>query len=132
MLSEFDLFNIILSAFAIMLVSIFSFFLYLRSKNITGKARVVATTKFNVCIYIFFCFILWFSLPSTAVLKSFGYPNGIEDIATDEKILDILQEYNSAIARTTDVLYNFIFFTAVWLISNFFTYTRLSKIKDEE
>jgi hypothetical protein len=132
MFSEFKLAYILLSSFA--LIAIASFFVnrYLKSKNITGKARVIATIKFNIYIYIFLCFVLWFSLPSTPSLSSFGYPYGIEDIATNDKLLRLLQDYNHAIVRTTEVLHFFIFFTAIWLASNFFSYTRSLKNQENE
>ena len=132
MLSKFELVYILLSAFV--LIAIVSLFLnwYLKSKNIKGKAKGLATIKFNIYIYLFLCFILWFSVPSTASLSTFGYPYGIEHIGTDEKLLDLLQEYNRVIVRTTQVLHYFIFFTAIWLASIFLSYTRLSKIKDDE
>jgi hypothetical protein len=45
------------------------------------------------------------SLPSTSTLKTFGYPTDVSAIKADTNVLNLFQEYNKAIARTTEVLH---------------------------
>src|SRR5882672_3343096 len=53
--------------------------------------------------------VLWFCLPYTPVLGTFGYPKSIEDVKTPELVLRYLQDYNKALVRTTEVVYWVIF-----------------------
>lgn len=132
MFSEFPLVYILLFVFAIIAVASFFFKKYLKSRNLSEKGRANEILKFYLYIYFFMCFILWFSLPYTAALGSFGYPYGLEDIATNERILKLLQRYNKAIVRTTEVLFWFIFFTSIWLNSLFYAYDNALKNKEKE
>ena len=48
--------------------------------------------------------ILWFALPSTASLSTFGYPKGLDDVSDPRRLLKYLQDYNRAVVRTTEVV----------------------------
>jgi hypothetical protein len=48
--------------------------------------------------------ILWFALPSTPVLSTFGYPKGLDDVSDPRRLLKYLQDYNRAVVRTTEVV----------------------------
>ena len=61
--------------------------------------------------------VLWFSLPCTPVLGSFGFPEDVSDIESKEKLLKYLQDYNQAIVKTTEAVHWMIFITTFWLIS---------------
>lgn len=61
-------------------------------------------------------FVLWFSLPHTASLGTFGYPETVEEIGSQEKLLELLQEYNRAIVRTTEVVYWMLFVFMFWML----------------
>lgn len=76
-----------------------------------------------------FLVMLWFMLPFTSSLSTFGYPEDIADIDTQKKMLSLLQEYNKAITRTTDVLYWMIFIIAFWLLTSL--YSAVKAIKDQ-
>ena len=53
--------------------------------------------------------ILWFALPSTASLSTFGYPKALDDVSDPRRLLKYLQDYNRAVVRTTEVVHWFLF-----------------------
>ncbi len=57
--------------------------------------------------------LLWFALPSTPVLSTFGYPSNPEVVNQPRLLLPLLQNYNRAIVRTTDVVF-WAIFILVW------------------
>ena len=61
--------------------------------------------------------VLWFSLPSTPSLSSFGYPETVQDIGSQEKLLKLLQDYNRAIVRTTEVVHWMLFLFMFWILT---------------
>jgi hypothetical protein len=58
--------------------------------------------------------ILWFALPGTGALSTFGYPNGPDDVRDPRRLLKYLQDYNRALVRTTEVVY-WLLFLLVWV-----------------
>ncbi|MDT0294143.1 hypothetical protein ACFQ3R_07310 [Mesonia ostreae] len=62
---------------------------------------------------------LWFYLPSTPSLASFGHPNNIEDIDSKEELLKLFQDYNQAIVKTTQVVHWLLFLMIFWFLSSF-------------
>ena len=60
--------------------------------------------------------VLWLSLPSTPSLSTFGYPDSIENINSQEKLLNLLQDYNRALVRTTEVVHWLIFIGMFWIL----------------
>jgi hypothetical protein len=64
--------------------------------------------------------VLWFSLPFTSSLKTFGYPDDFSAIKSEEQILHLLQDYNKAIVRTTEVVHWFIFLFVWWFLITIF------------
>lgn len=73
--------------------------------------------------------VLWFSLPPTAVLGSFGYPHEIQDINSQEKLLELLQDYNKAILRTTEVVYWLLFISMFWVLTAVYQLLKVYKDK---
>lgn len=62
--------------------------------------------------------MLWFMLPFTTSLSTFGYPETTADIDSQEKILKLFQRYNKAISRTIDVLYWLLFMFTFWFVAS--------------
>lgn len=60
--------------------------------------------------------VMWFLLPSTPSLSTFGYPDTIEDINSQGKILRLFQDYNKAIVRTTQVVNGLLFILVFWVV----------------
>ena len=75
--------------------------------------------------------IMWLLLPSTPSLSTFGYPETVEDINTQEKILKILQNQNKAIVRTTETLQWTLFILTFWIIAAVAPILKLWKEKIE-
>lgn len=57
--------------------------------------------------------LLWLALPSTPSLSTFGYPADPEVIGQPKRLLGLLQDYNRALVRTTEVV-NWVIFVMVW------------------
>jgi hypothetical protein len=56
---------------------------------------------------------LWFALPMTPVLSTFGRPWELNSL---DEVLKYLQEYNDAIVRTTEVVHAFLFLFLFWFL----------------
>lgn len=76
-----------------------------------------------------FCIVLWFLLPMTPVLSTFGYPKTARDIQSTESLLRYLQDYNRALVRTTQVLHWFIFVFGWWFIAMLFELSKTLSTK---
>ncbi|MHA3788765.1 hypothetical protein ACX0HA_11180 [Flavobacterium hauense] len=61
--------------------------------------------------------VMYILLPSTPSLSTFGYPETVEDINSQEKILKILQGQNKAIVRTTETVQWMLFILTFWIIA---------------
>src|SRR5438552_3612064 len=72
-----------------------------------------------------FLVLLWFLLPATPVLSTFGFPKTVEDIHSAERLLDYLQRYNRALVRTTEVLHWFIFVFVWWFLAALYSLTKV-------
>lgn len=74
-----------------------------------------------------FLTIMWLMLPSTPSLSTFGYPEDISDINTQEKVLKLLQRYNRAIVRTTDVVRWGTFVMIFWFLGSAYQLLKVLK-----
>jgi hypothetical protein len=68
--------------------------------------------------------ILWFALPSTASLSTFGYPKGLDDVSDPRRLLKYLQDYNRAVVRTTEVVQWLLFLFVWWFGSALYDFLR--------
>ena len=68
--------------------------------------------------------VLWFLLPVTPVLSTFGYPQSVDDIQTPKRLLYYLQSNNKAVVRTTEVLSWFLFIFVWWFLAAFYALTK--------
>ena len=80
----------------------------------------VGNFKITSIVFGLLLVILWMCLPQTSSLGSFGYPNDISAINTDEKVLHHFQWYNKAIVRTAEVLRWFLFLFTWWFLATLF------------
>ncbi len=62
--------------------------------------------------------VLLLSLPSTPSLNTFGYPETVAEIGSQEKLLKLLQKYNRAIVRTTEVVNWMLFVFMFWMLAS--------------
>jgi hypothetical protein len=108
-------------------------FLILAGFMVYTKYRfsVVTGLKFRTIMFGAVLMLLWFSLPSTPSLSSFGYPYDAEDIATPAKTLKYLQRYNNAIVRTTEVVHWMIFILVFWFLTTFYEVIKLVDTKKD-
>lgn len=87
--------------------------------------KALKLIRLNLAIVGGFCLLLWWQLPITPALSTFGYPRTPNDVQSTESLLRYLQDYNQALVRTTQVLSYFIFVFVWWFIATLFD---LSKI----
>ena len=80
-----------------------------KRKNISKRKKALTNIYTSTTIFGGLLLILWLLLPTTASLQSFGYPENLNDIDSNAKMLELFQHYNLAIVRTTDVLHWFLF-----------------------
>jgi len=119
---------------AIIAIVIASLIMRLRvRRQPTELLKSIAVLKFNVLCVGMFLVLLWFLLPVTAVLASFGYPASVNDIQTPNHLLKYLQDYNKALVRTTTVLYWFIFVFVWWFLTTVYSLSKtLGKLADAQ
>ena len=86
--------------------------------------RASAMLKTNLIMVGAFCLLLWFLLPTTPVLSTFGYPTTERDIESSFQLLKYLQDYNKAIVRTTQVVHWFIFVFIWWFLTSYFEFSK--------
>lgn len=71
------------------------------------------------------------ALPTTPSLSTFGYPETLEDIDSQKKMLRLFQEYNKAIVRTTEVVHWMLFISAIWLTGTLYKLIKVMRINRE-
>lgn len=92
------------------------------------KNSLKLTLQYRLVFYGVVMTGLWFYLPMTPILSSFGYPTDISDVENNKKLLKYLQEYNIAIVKTTEVVSAMIFITTFWLVSIIISITKHFKL----
>ena len=104
--SEFQ--SIFFPALIVVVVFVVGYSLWQR-KNKNDLEKAVSLLKVNTIAVGVLSILLWFLLPSTPSLSTFGFPETVKEIQSNEQLLSYLQEYNQAIVRTTRVVHWFIF-----------------------
>lgn len=94
--------------------------------------KAISMLKINIFGVAFLSMVLWFMLPIMPTLSTFGLPETINEIQSNDQLLDYLQEYNRAIVRTTEVVYWFIFIFVWGFLSSLYSIIRTFKILREE
>ena len=100
------------------LMYLVAYFLKFKSKNVDALEKM----KLSVILFGIYSVVLWLCLPHTPVLETFGYPETVNDIKTDSQILKLLQDYNKAIVRTTEILKWFLFGFIWFFMTNIYLY----------
>ena len=100
-------------------------------KDTTELSKAIDHFKATSLLFGVVIIILYLSLPSTPSLKTFGYPEDISVIKRDKDILRLLQEYNKAIVRTTEVLQWFLFLFVWWFLTTLFGIAKAFKTVKE-
>jgi hypothetical protein len=85
-----------------------------QTKEPDAAKRAWMNFKLNVMASATLLVILWFALPITPVLSTFGYPKGLDDVSDPRRLLKYLQDYNRAVVRTTEVVHWLLFFAFVF------------------
>ena len=69
-------------------------------------------------------------MPSSVVLDTFGYPDSVEDIQNQGKLLYYLQEYNKAIVRTGEMFHFFLNLFVFWFLVSLYLFFNVLKTKN--
>jgi uncharacterized membrane protein len=85
----------------------------IKKKTSSSVEKAIVIVKYNCILFGAMVVVLYLSLPVTPSLSTFGYPEDIAAIQEDKKLLYLLQTYNKALVRTTEVLHWFLF-TFIW------------------
>lgn len=96
--------------------------------TLKGKIDYLKTT---IIVFGSLLLFLWLLLPSAASLSTFGYPESVSQITNKKHLLDILQDSNKAIVRTTQVVHWLLFIFIFWFLSSFYEVLKYLKIKEE-
>jgi amino acid transporter len=99
----------------LLLLILFFIFWSFKAKSIEGQSRRLVLWLQGIALglgAVVLC--LWFLLPMTPTLSTFGYPEKIEQIDSPEETLRYLQGMNRALVRTIDVLHLFLFLF-IWI-----------------
>jgi hypothetical protein len=80
--------------------------------------------KMNTTICGAMFVFLWFSLPMTSSLSTFGAPRTVLDVQSGPVLLSLLQNYNRALVRTTDVLNWFLFAFVWWFLTSYYDFAK--------
>ena len=97
---------------------------FLQRPQADPMKRALVTLKTNFIVVGAFCMVLWFLLPSTPALSTFGYPTGEGSIQSASQLLRYLQDYNKALVRTTQVVHWFIFVFVWWFLTSYFYFSK--------
>jgi hypothetical protein len=97
-----------------------------------NRFPIATGLKYRTIIFGIVLILLWFALPSTPSLSSFGHPYDVSDINTPEKILKYLQKYNDAIVRTTEVVHWMLFTLVFWFLATFLDVIKLIDSNNNE
>jgi energy-coupling factor transporter transmembrane protein EcfT len=123
MLFESDFHSIFIPAMIAIVIFIVGYYFWQRKrKNELEKA--ISLFKVSTVAVGLLSILLWFMLPSTASLSSFGFPETVKEIQSNEQLLNYLQEYNQAIVRITRVVYWFIFIFVWWFLVSVYSVTK--------
>lgn len=100
------------------LMYLIAYFIKFRNTNVDAFDKM----KLSLVLFGIYSLVLWLCIPSTPALETFGYPETVNDIKSNEQILKLLQDYNKTIVRTTEVLKWFLFGFIWFFMTNFYLY----------
>lgn len=132
MIFESDFYGIFLPAIIVIAIIIIGFYFW-QSKPNNQLEKAILLLKVNTITVGLLSILLWVMLPSTPSLSTFGFPETVNEIQSNEQLLSYLQEYNKAIVRTTRVVYWFIFiFVSGFLVAVYSVIKAFSNQQSEE
>ena len=120
MFTNYDLINYFGPALLIASLLLLVIRIQSNKKDTSDFSKAIDHFKATSLLFGVLIIILYLSLPITASLKTFGYPEDIEVIKRDKDILRLLQGYNKSIVRTTEVLQWFLFLFVWWFLTTLF------------
>ncbi len=106
---------------------------YIRRRSLAKcpneTAMAWAELRISLEVIGFMGVVLWFLLPVTATLSTFGYPDTVGAIEDSSKLLRVLQGYNRALVRTISIVHFSMLLVLILLLGPLY---RLSKVKTSE
>ena len=117
MFSNIELYYVLGPAIIIAAIVLVTFNKRIKKRGGTELSKAIERFKITSIVFGGILLLLLFTLPSTYVLQTFGFPKNLSTIKNDAEVLALFQTYNKAIVRTTEVLYWFIFSFVVWFLT---------------
>lgn len=112
-----------------MVIFVFAFRFWQRNRE-NELEKALSFFRVNIIFVGILCILLWFMLPSATSLGTYGLPETVSEIESDEQLLHYLKKQNEAIARTIGVVGWFIFlFIWLFLVS---LYTVVKALSDRQ
>ena len=96
---------------------LFAITFWRRDPRATEAAKAVAMLQQVTVAMGAIVVVLYFLLPYTSSLSTFGLPRTPDDIGSPERLLAYLQKYNKALTRTVDVVHAFLFLFVWWFLA---------------
>ncbi|TYP95343.1 hypothetical protein LX73_0643 [Fodinibius salinus] len=124
MFFESDFHEIFIPAFFAVVLCMVGYY-YWQGQRKNELEQAISLLKVNTFAVGLLAILLWFLLPSTPSLSSFGFPETVKEIESKEQLLNYLQEYNQAIVRITQVVYWFIFIIVWWFLAAVYSVTKV-------
>jgi hypothetical protein len=76
--------------------------------------------------------LLLMELPATPVLSTFGYPANLQAVSQPQQLLSLLQGYDRALVRTTEVVYWLLFIFVWWFLMAIFSLSKAMSAPSRE
>jgi hypothetical protein len=114
---------VLIGVLTVVVANLVARFFFLRRES-DPLQKTMKLFRLNLVATGAFCMMLWFLLPSTPSLSTFGYPRSETDIQSTTSLLRYLQDYNQALVRTTEVLHWFLFVFVWWFSTTLFDLTK--------
>lgn len=118
---------------ALLVVIIFATgFRFWEGKKESELEKAISDFKINIFSIGFLLIVLWFMLPPTATLSTFGFLETGSGIQSNEQLLEYIQGHNDAIVRTAQVVHWFIFLFVWGLLTALYSVTKAFSSKRGE
>lgn len=124
MLFESNFHAIFLPAMIAVVICMVGYYFWQKKQNNELEQAILLLQISTIAVGLL-SILLWFMLPSTPSLSTFGFPDTVKEIQSNDQLLNYLQEYNHAIVRTTRVVHWFIFIFVWWFLAAVYSATKV-------
>ena len=131
MFLETNFYTVFGAALLVVILFVIGYSLWEGAKE-SAFEKAISQLKVNIVSIGFLMLVLWFMLPATPSLSTFGFPETVSEMQSNEQLLEYLQGQNLAIVRTVQVVHWFIFLFVWGLLSALYSVTKAFSSKRAE